>query len=221
MAKLLSGYNKKQGTLKLLKESVEPSDSKDVYLTGIFQVFDEENENGRIYPESVLRPEVERYVQEFVKTNRAFGELDHPEERATIAGDRVCHRVVDLWIEGKNVMGKTLILDTTLGKEVKAMLKNGGVLGVSSRSLGETDNYNRVKDLYLICWDVVQEPSVSVALMEKLNEAREFDIQLFKKFDKKVKKLKEYKNINKDDLEREQREILFSLRKFLIERCER
>ena len=38
MAKLLPGYNKKQ---KLLKESTE-NNGKDVYLTGIYQVFDEE-----------------------------------------------------------------------------------------------------------------------------------------------------------------------------------
>lgn len=214
MAHLISGYNKKQGNLKLLKESTDVK-SGDVYLTGIFQVYDEENENGRIYPENVLSPEVQRYAEEFVKTNRAFGELDHPEDRATIAGERVCHRIVDLWVEGKNVMGKTLILDTTLGKEVKAMLHNGGVLGVSSRSLGETDGYNRVKDLYLICWDIVSEPSVSVALMEQINESKDYDINTYRKMNRQLKNLKE-SNLSPERIEKEQKEMLKQLRKFLV-----
>lgn len=213
MAKLLPGYSKKQN---LLTESIE-NGGKDIYLTGIFQVFDEENENGRIYPERVLSPEIERYKNEFVVTNRAFGELDHPEDRASISGDRVCHRIVELWVEGKNVMGKTLILDTTLGKEVKAMLHNGGTLGVSSRSLGDTDHSNTVKELYLICWDIVSEPSVSVALLEKLMESKKYDIELFKKKMKQRDEiLREGRFDSSIDVNAEQRKILNELRKLMM-----
>ena len=217
MARLIAGYSKKQGNLTLLKESVE-SKSGDVYLTGIFQIFDEENENGRVYPKDVLLPEVQRYTEEFVKTNRAFGELDHTEDRATIAGERVCHRIVDLWVEGKYVMGKTLILDTTLGREVKAMLHNGGVLGVSSRSLGVTDNRNHVKDLYLICWDIVSEPSVSVALMERVNETKNIDLDYFKKMQRRLNKKRYFTTLNEsnNDIETTRREILKQFRKYFI-----
>lgn len=208
---LLPGYNKKQN---FLTESVE-NNGKDIYLTGIFQVFDEENQNGRKYSRNILEPEVYRYKEEFIDTGRAFGELDHPEDRATIAGDRICHRIVDLWIEGNNVMGKTLILDTTMGKEVKAMLHNGGVMGVSSRSLGETDHNNDVTDLYLICWDCVHDPSVSNALMNVINESKQYDLEEVKRQNKRINEMLRDSLIDSSiNVEEEQRKIMREMRKY-------
>lgn len=208
---LLVGYSKKQS---ILKESIE-NNGKDVYLTGIFQIFDEKNQNGRIYSRNILEPEIYRYKEEFVDAGRAFGELDHPEDRATIAGDRVCHRIVDLWVEGNNVMGKTLILDTTLGKDVKAMLHNGGVIGVSSRSLGETDNRDYVTDLYLITFDAVLDPSVSRALMNVVNEGKKYDLEEVKRQNNRINEmLRDSKFDSSVDIKEEQKKILREMRKY-------
>lgn len=73
--------------MKLLNETVEKFDfkeelneqgEKDVYLEGIFMQANIKNRNGRIYPMSVMKPEVERYIHTYVETGRALGELGHP-----------------------------------------------------------------------------------------------------------------------------------------------
>lgn len=51
--------------------------SKPLVLTGVIQRSDTLNKNGRIYSKDILFPEIENYNNLFVKTNSAFGELDH------------------------------------------------------------------------------------------------------------------------------------------------
>ena len=194
MAKLL--LDSKRTDIKMITETKVVSGSQKIYIKGIFQQFGIENQNGRIYPREVMLPEINRYINEYVKTGRAFGELDHP-EGPEINGDRICHRIVDLWVEGNDVWGKSLLLNTTMGKEVQAMTEDGGVMGVSSRALGEMDHRNMVNDMHLICWDVVQEPSVATALMESLNESKNYDLKKYIEKEKII--LSRLKNINKID----------------------
>lgn len=52
---------------------------KKLYIQGIFSEFNTKNQNGRIYPEHVMKPEVLRYYEKYVKTGRALGEANHPE----------------------------------------------------------------------------------------------------------------------------------------------
>lgn len=209
MARLISDYNKKQiNSFSVLREAIPGQSEKRLFVKCPFQVFDEENQNGRIYPREILMPEIDRYKKEYVDTGRAFGELDHP-EGPEINGDRICHRVVDLWVEGNVVWGKSLILNTSKGKEVQAMLEDGGVMGVSSRALGELDGQSKVYDMHLICWDVVQEPSVSIALMEKINESKVYDMQKFIETEKKLYDCT--KKINRDD----ERKMLAELKRLL------
>jgi intein/homing endonuclease len=51
-------------------------------VSGVIQRADSKNQNGRVYPEGVLKNSTNIYMQNFVKQRRAMGELDHPE----------CHR---------------------------------------------------------------------------------------------------------------------------------
>lgn len=48
-------------------------------VNAVFQKFGIKNANGRIYPEKVLKREVEKYINERVNTRSAVGALDHPE----------------------------------------------------------------------------------------------------------------------------------------------
>ena len=48
-------------------------------VSGLLQTAETENQNGRIYPFEILQREVKKYEENFVKQNRALGELDHPE----------------------------------------------------------------------------------------------------------------------------------------------
>jgi len=47
-------------------------------MSGILQIADTLNKNGRIYPYEILKREADKYM-ELVKENVAGGELDHPD----------------------------------------------------------------------------------------------------------------------------------------------
>lgn len=74
--------------MKLITEVVEAiqviteetsSGGKSYCIEGPFLQSDIKNKNGRVYPSHIMEKEVERYNNEYVKQNRAFGELGHPE----------------------------------------------------------------------------------------------------------------------------------------------
>lgn len=132
-----------------------------MYLTGRIQTAETKNGNGRIYPESVLRREIENY-QTVIKDNRATGELDHPDD-SVINLKNVSHIVTEVWWQGKDVMGKIKVLDTPSGRILKDLINAGVKLGISSRGLGSVQESmgNTVvqEDFQLICFDIVSEPS--------------------------------------------------------------
>lgn len=136
-------------------------------LTGVMQRADAKNGNGRVYPENVLRREVENY-KKLVAENRALGELDHPDE-SVINLKNASHIVTDIWWNGKDVMGKVKILTTPSGQILKSLVESGVKLGISSRGLGsvkEKAGLTYVEDDFqLICFDFVSEPSTVGAFM--------------------------------------------------------
>ena len=105
---------------------------KNRFITGIFMQAEQKNRNGRVYPLHILDREANRYNNEYVKNNRAFGELGHP-ENPQINLDRVSHLITSLHRDGNNFIGKAKILDTPNGKIVKSLLDGGASLGVSDR----------------------------------------------------------------------------------------
>lgn len=108
---------------------------KQHYIHGPFLVANEKNKNGRIYEMKILAPEVERYMNEVVRPNRAYGELGHP-QGPQINLDRVSHMIVDLVREGSRFIGKAKLTDTPMGNIAKGLLESGANLGVSSRGMG-------------------------------------------------------------------------------------
>ena len=67
---------------KQLKESFDESDEwfvpKPFIVDAVFQKYDIKNANGRIYPEAILKREVEKY-QERIKNRNAYGECYKPD----------------------------------------------------------------------------------------------------------------------------------------------
>ena len=57
----------------------EVNGEKQYHIDGIFMQAEQKNRNGRVYPKKTLMKEVQRYNNEYVKTNRAMGELGHPD----------------------------------------------------------------------------------------------------------------------------------------------
>jgi len=169
--------------MKLLQELSEDvqviteqkdSGKKNLFIEGIFlQCIP--NRNGRIYPESVMHNEVNRYLKEAVLTNRAMGELGHP-QNPSLNLDRVSHKIESLRIEGKNIIGRAKILETNLGDCARGLIEGGVQLGVSSRGLGSLkeikEGLKEVQDDFRLVTaaDIVADPSAPGAFVTGIME---------------------------------------------------
>ena len=132
---MLSLICEEAGEVKFLEEAKSDGKGKDYFIEGVFLQGNIKNKNGRIYPSNVLENEVNRYVAEKVKDNRAYGELDHP-QGPTVSLSHASHLITSLKREGDNFIGRAKILDTPKGKTAKALIEGGANLGVSSRGIG-------------------------------------------------------------------------------------
>jgi hypothetical protein len=126
-----------------------------------------------------LRNEVSRYMKEYVETNRALGELGHP-DTPSINLERVSHKIVSLKEDGNTFVGKALILDTPYGQIVKNFIDSGVNLGVSSRGMGSLvqakEGYNIVQDDFRLATaaDIVADPSAPGAFVQGIMENKEW-----------------------------------------------
>ena len=151
---------------------------KDYKIKGVFMQGEIKNRNGRVYPMQVLDEQVKRYNENYVKQNRAYGELGHP-SGPTINLERVSHMITDLNKEGNNYIGEAKIMDTPYGKIVKNLMDEGAKLGVSSRGMGslkQNGNSQVVqKDYHLAtAADIVADPSAPDAFVEGIMEGKEW-----------------------------------------------
>tara|TARA_B100001250_G_scaffold399466_1_gene408906 strand:+ start:2227 stop:2862 length:636 start_codon:yes stop_codon:yes gene_type:complete len=142
-------------------------------LSGVMQMSETQNGNGRIYPHAILEREVSSYLQ-MVKERRALGELDHP-DTSVINLSNASHLVTDIWMDNNKCMGKIEVLNTPSGKVLKELVSAGVKLGISSRGLGSVTESNGVTmvedDFQLICFDMVSDPSTPGAFM--MTEAKQ------------------------------------------------
>jgi hypothetical protein len=165
---LLVDYIPFEITPQILSEAKASNPSAPLILKGKLQKFGEKNHNGRVYPEDVLRREVEKY-QQIIKERRALGELDHPDS-SVINLKNVSHNVTECHWDGDTVMGTIEVLTTPSGNIARELIKNNVRLGISSRGLGSVRqmNENTVEvqdDFELLCFDLVSSPSTRGAYM--------------------------------------------------------
>ncbi len=144
-------------------------------LSGVMQMAETKNHNGRMYPQALLEREVERY-KKLVQDRRALGELDHPES-SVINLQNCSHLVTEIWMEDKKVMGKIEVLPTPSGQILKNLVECGVPCGISSRGMGSVRESNGVTlvedDFQLICFDMVSDPSTPGAIMQQVHESRD------------------------------------------------
>ena len=174
--------------MKLITERIEQvqyiteateNGKKNLYITGPFLVYDKPNKNNRLYTKGTLSKEVGRYNEEFVKTNRALGELGHP-DTPSINLERVSHKIVSLEDNGEAFIGKAMILETPYGQIVKNFIDSGVNLGVSSRGMGSLtqtkEGYNLVQDDFKLATaaDIVADPSAPGAFVNGIMENKEW-----------------------------------------------
>ena len=174
--------------MKLIRETVEnvkylteasENGKKNLYIEGTFLVGDKVNRNNRMYKMDTLRKEVARYNEEYIQTNRALGELGHP-DTPTLNLERVSHKIVSLVEDGNTFYGKAKILDTPYGQIVKNFIENDVNIGVSSRALGSViqtrEGYNLVQDDLRLATaaDIVADPSAPGAFVQGIMENKEW-----------------------------------------------
>ena len=156
----------------------EKDGKKSTYIKGVFLQTEITNRNGRMYKFDTMNREVTKYNEEFVGRGRALGELGHP-EGPTLNLDRVSHKIVELYAEGTNFIGKAKLMETPMGKIAKSLLEEGVQLGVSSRGLGsikKEGNCQVVADDFILSTaaDIVADPSAPDAFVEGIYEGREW-----------------------------------------------
>lgn len=190
--------------MKLITEVVEDvkylveenEGKKSLYIEGIFLQGNKENRNNRFYKVDILEKEVKRYNEQYIKTNRALGELGHP-DGPSIGLHRVSHKIESLVREGDNFIGRAKILDTPMGSIARNLIEGGCVVGVSSRGMGSlvqnSKGINEVQDDFYLATaaDIVADPSAPDAFVQGIMEGVEWvwDNGLLKA--QKIEELKE------------------------------
>ena len=192
--KLISEFNDYAVAPVIVEENEKGE--KEYFIEGVFMQSDIKNRNGRIYPEQVMKKEVDRYVKEFVEQDRAFGELGHP-DGPTINLDKVSHMITKLEQDGKNFMGRAKILSTPNGQIVRNLINDGAKLGVSSRGLGSLETRGGaqvVKDDFQLATaaDIVADPSAPEAFVEGIMEGVEWY------YDSGILKMKDAEQMRKE-----------------------
>lgn len=165
------GYISPENNKGVISEMKNLDFAQDLILYAVLQKYDTPNKNGRIYPETILKRENEKY-QQLIKKGGALSELNHPSS-SLIDLDRVSHSILETWWDGKMLMGKIKLFTSpgwkkmgivsTKGDQAAMLIMNGATLGISSRGVGslkQVKGQNIVQeDFELVCFDLVSSPS--------------------------------------------------------------
>lgn len=170
-------------TISQIREDIESGHKfvipDDFIVSAVFQKYGIKNANGRIYPESVLKTQVAKYIQERVRNSCAIGALDHPSQ-SSLSGHDVAMNILNLEWQGRTLIGEMKLhlspgykrygSCSTSGDLVANMLLDDILIGVSSRGVGSVKNESGIlmvdNDYEIICWDVVMEPSTESAFIK-------------------------------------------------------
>lgn len=164
---------------EVLDEEGNKTGKKNYFIEGIIMQGDIKNRNGRMYPSEVLMRETARYNESYVAKNRAYGELGHP-AGPTINLDRVSHMFTELRADGSNIVGRAKVMDTPMGKIVKNIMDESGVLGISSRGMGSIkpnkQGIMEVQSDFMLATagDIVADPSAPDAFVRGVMEGVEW-----------------------------------------------
>ena len=152
---------------------------KNYFIEGIIMQGELQNRNGRMYRINTLEREVNRYNEQYVAKNRAYGELGHP-SGPTINLERACIMFKNLKREGNDIVGRAKVLDTPMGNIVKGLINDGASLGISSRGMGSMkenkDGIMEVQDDFFLATagDIVADPSAPDAFVRGIMEGVEW-----------------------------------------------
>jgi len=160
-------------TKSIVTEGQNGREEPAIRVTGLFQMGDRENANGRFYStRDVLAPAVQQ-IQEDISNRAVMGEFDHPAD-AKIHLDRVSHLMTKVWMDGRKVLGEAEVLHgLPCGAMLRGLFQHKVRVGISSRGVGDMEvvennghqTYNVMPGYSFVTWDAVAEPSVSGAIL--------------------------------------------------------
>lgn len=157
----------------------EDTNGKGLYIKGPFIQTEIVNRNGRMYKKDITKKEIDRYIAEKIKTNKALGELNH-RPHPEVNPERAAIKIVELTESGNDFIGKAKVLESLpMGSIVGGLIREGVQLGVSSRALGSLKNEKNYKvvceDFRLMtAADVVSDPSAPDAFVTAIMENKEW-----------------------------------------------
>jgi len=149
--------------------------NSNLLVEGILATAEVKNGNGRYYSKDLWEREINKYMEN-VKSNRALGELDHPDSQI-INLKNVSHNIKKIWWDNDNVMGAIEILPTPSGNILAALFQNNIPVGVSSRGMGSLKQMGEIMevqdDFELLCFDFVSTPSNPGSFMHPVGQIHE------------------------------------------------
>jgi hypothetical protein len=155
-----------------------------VFVEGILATVEVKNGNGRYYPRELWEREIDNFARKIQqRSTETCGELDHPDSQV-INLKNASHAIRELYWRGDEIWGKVEIfsdmgdLGTSSGRIAGALVKNGLLIGISSRGMGSLKQVGEIMevqdDFELLTWDLVSNPSNPDSWMKNgaLNESR-------------------------------------------------
>jgi hypothetical protein len=158
--------------------------SGNIFVEGILATVEVKNGNGRYYKRELWEREIDNFINKIkMKSTETVGELDHPDSQV-INLKNASHTIREVWWRGDEIWGRIEIfadpgeLGTSSGRIAGALVRNGLIIGVSSRGMGSLKQMGEVMevqdDFELLTWDLVSNPSNPDSWMKNgaLNESR-------------------------------------------------
>ncbi len=157
---------------------------KKAIFRNIIQTADEQNQNRRIYPKSVLSEGIDG-CRSRMKRRAFLGELDHPcstsdqqfniSRQSSVSLEGVSHIIRDCEFRGNHLYGEMETSSTPKGNILFGLLRDKSGIGFSMRGMAEIErmaDHNLVKGpLTIITFDAVSQPSHKSAVVD-FNEMR-------------------------------------------------
>jgi hypothetical protein len=119
-------------------QEVEHNGERLMQVTGIMHRANELNGNHRIYPAPVLSREVQKLKERLASGDTVFSQADHPADGTSKIGDTAAMLKKVEYTPENEVIGTAVIVPTQKGKDLVAIVRAGGKVGITVRGFGTT-----------------------------------------------------------------------------------
>ncbi|MGL5316753.1 MAG: hypothetical protein ACRC92_26085 [Peptostreptococcaceae bacterium] len=131
-------------------------------------------QNGNLYDEELMTAAIaDRFVQDRLKRNSLYGEMDHPtrdnpERFMQVYNKFRSHRFNNIYMQNGVVMGECETALSIYGRDLADYIRQGSIPAMSLRATGQIRKDKGVSRwMRLYCWDNVYTPSDLMAWGDK------------------------------------------------------